>query len=209
MEFIILIYLMVNKKNKDEKIKTVVNDEHAKVEQPDAQNGKYISTSFTIFNFAIVPIFVFGAYVILKFILNSQYSSLPFAGVINNVFQTRDWTFEGKIKFISLVFGLNALILFGLTLLVVLCRVLLNKANPQAEQDPIIIATINRVIQHTVEQSFIFFPLFAHFVLTSKDTETKDAVNYALCYLVGRVIYFIGYMINLVIKISDSEQWVS
>jgi len=192
---------MVNKKNKDDKTNHVVNDQEAKEEHQNQQNGKYISTSYAIFNFAIVPIFVFGAYVILKFILNSQYSSLPFSGVISSVFQTKDWSFEGKIKFIALVFGLNAVILFVLTLLVVFCRVVLNKANPQAEQDPIIISTINRVIQHTVEQSFIFFPLFAHFVLTSKDTETTDAVNYALCYLVGRIIYFVGYLINLVIKI--------
>jgi uncharacterized MAPEG superfamily protein len=198
---------MANKKGKDDKHhnhnqnNAAVNDQAEPEEHQSHQDGKYISTSYTIFNFAIVPIFLFGAYVILKFILNSQYSSLPFAGVVDSVFQVKDWSFEGKVKFVALVFGLNSLFLFAITLMIVLFRILLNKANPQAEQDPIIITTLNRVLQHTIEQSFIFFPLFAHFVLTSKPTESRDAVNYALIYLVGRVIYLVGYLINLVIKI--------
>lgn len=190
-----------NQNQHHEKDKAAVkeSDHSVAIEVPK----KYASTTMIVANVILMPAFIFAAYIIIKFILHAQYERIdhPFIRKITAHYPS-EWSFEGKISFLVESFFYAALFVFGCVTLNMLLRGLFSKHNPFHEQDPLIISTLNRVIQNTIEQSFIFFPLLAHYVLNiSTEKDSKQAFIYVLLFLTGRAIFLLGYLFILVSKL--------
>jgi hypothetical protein len=188
------------KETHKDKVRVEQTDPLAEIEVP---KEKYASTTITVANLILLPAFIFAAYIIVKFILHAQYEKFenPFVRKITAHYPS-EWSFEGKISFLVGSFFYAALFLFGCVTFNMLLRALLSKPNPFNDEDPHIISTINRVIQNTIEQSFIFFPLLAHFVLNvSTEKDSKQAFLFVLIFLAGRAIFLVGYLFLLVSKL--------
>jgi hypothetical protein len=107
-------------------------------------------------------------------------------------YYTTSWTFEDKLKFFSLAWVHPSLIVITLVTLIMFTRVLGN-VNPLKSGEPLWITMLNRAIQNTLEQSFVFLGLFSYWLL-NKSENSKLAVTYLAIFVIGRVIFVIGYM---------------
>lgn len=165
--------------------------------------SKFASTAVSILNLLVVPGFLFLGFLASKYILKAEFEKIDHS-LIRKVTSRypSDWSFEGRVEFLISAFYVVALFLLGNVLIVSLLRGLSGKIYPFAEGDNLLINTFNRVIQNTIEQSFIFFPLFSHYVLTvSTEKDSKTAFLYVLVFIVGRLIFLGGYLFNLITKI--------
>lgn len=65
-----------------------------------------------------------------------------------------------------------ALLLFTVAAGVMSCRIAFQKSSPATEQDPEIIALLNRIISNTIEQSIIFLALYSYFLFDRSGKNT-------------------------------------
>jgi uncharacterized MAPEG superfamily protein len=83
-------------------------------------------------------------------------------------------------------------------------RIFTGASSPATTEDPIIIRTLNRIIQNTLEQSVIFVGLYLPYLL---DIGTKAGSIRLLAlislFIVGRLIFAIGYILGACTNISS------
>ncbi len=97
--------------------------------------------------------------------------------------------------------------LFGLAALVMVLRIVTGKSAPASGNDPIYIATLNRIITNTIEQSIIFGGLFAPLLFSDVDHISKlggvKILAVASLFVVGRVLFTVGYILGSITGISS------
>lgn len=98
-----------------------------------------------------------------------------------------------------------ALYLFGLASAVMSLRILTGKSTPASNNDPIFINTLNRIITNTIEQTIIFAGLYGALLFSDVSHITKiggaKVLAIASLFVIGRVIYLIGYILGAITKI--------
>lgn len=177
-------------------------DDSTKVEN----TKPYVSTLQNILNLSIfLPLAAIGSVVVLHLILSEKFLAIkhPFVGLLVEKIIPVAWDFEGKLKFLINSFIYVSLYLLVHVVITVLSRVILFKPLPHLNQDPAIINLWNKIIQNTIEQSTIFFPLLASFVLNSTNNkDAKEAGLFVLVFYVSRILFTIGYLFNHITKFS-------
>ena len=174
--------------------------------EPIVEKKSYLSKKMTFLNYVMYPVFITLGYLASKFILNEEFKNVKHPlveKITSEIFSLSKFSnFESKLNFLLFVFFLAAVFNLVLTLITMFARIFSSAPSPNAEEDNILLNTLNRIIQNNIEQAFIFFPLLAHFIfnVSDKDNE-KLAVLYAALFLIGRVLFFLGYLLSLVFKI--------
>lgn len=191
-----------NIKDKGAKKQDTAKEEVVEIETPTP----YVSTFQNVINIGIlIPLAAIGSLFLLHLILSEKFLEIkhPFVGkVLERIYPTA-WDFEGKLKFLINSFIYVSLYLLAHVVITVLSRVALSKPLPHLNEDPAIIKLWNKIIQNTIEQSAIFFPLLASFVLNSTNqTDGKEAGLFVLTFYVSRIIYSFGYLFNHITKFS-------
>ncbi len=163
--------------------------------------------NLTLFNIFLLPFAIFAAIAGVDFILNNF---LELDSVTTNYVKAQvpqDFSFEGKICFISKGFSFCALYLFALIISTIISRILTFSPNPQVEADNSLITALNKSIQNTIDQSYVFFALYSYWLLTiAKKGDDEKAVLLIVCFLVSRIFFTIGMIIEYFTKISFVRQ---
>lgn len=101
--------------------------------------------------------------------------------------------------------------LFGLASAVMTLRILTGKATPASNNDGLLISTLNRIITNTIEQSIIFAGLYGILLFSEVDHLAQiggvKILALASLFVIGRVIYAIGYILGSVTKISSCRSF--
>lgn len=176
------------------------------IEIPDT---RYMSNKVMFINFALLPLFLAASFFICKFIYNEDYKKVDHPVIENlttKIFsQTKFNSFESKLSFVLLSVALASIFNLALTILTVLARVITNASSAMADKEPLLVNTLNRIIQNNIEQGLVFFPLLAHFVFNinvKNNTENNSlAAKYVIMFFVGRIVFIIGYLFSLLTKI--------
>jgi hypothetical protein len=113
--------------------------------------------------------------------------------------------FEYKVSLAFRIGSLIAVYLFLNVLSVIASRFATGAANPLKDQGNDMVNTFNKVLTNSVEQTLIFFPLFANYIinLTQNEDEIKFGLSLALIWLIGRVLFFVTYPLGTLINFSS------
>jgi uncharacterized MAPEG superfamily protein len=94
--------------------------------------------------------------------------------------------------------------LFITSALVMMMRILTGAGSPATAEDPVSIRTLNRIILNTVEQSIIFVGLYLPlFLSTETKISSQRILSLASLFIVGRILFALGYLIGSLTKISS------
>ena len=160
-------------------------------------SGKKMSKLMIFLNVVLFPFSIIGAALFSRYLLIHNWKDCT--GDVSkfvNQFSIKEVTFESKVEFLFSVMALTGAFVFVNTFMIMLCR-MITQANPLTQKDPVIIQTLNRVIQNTLEQGFVFFGLFSFWVLKFVNESNKDlAQAYAIIFITSRIIFLIGYPIQ-------------
>lgn len=168
------------------------SNEEAFNEISEKKEGKTIG----ILNAGTFPLFLIAAFLAVKYIIDKDFKNCQCAlsAFISQYYPTT-WDFESKIGMFSFAWILPSLLVISLVSLVMLTRIL-GQVNPLAKGEPLWITMLNRCIQNTLEQSFVFLGLFLYWILKISTEESKDlAITYLLLFVTGRIIFVVGYII--------------
>lgn len=191
-------------KHTDNDVETTIDKKEEENTPTPNIKSAYLSKTMIFFNMGVfIPAFTFLVYYLMKTIFQFDLilGKCPFSSFLKRYVATQ-WSFEGKINFLVTALSFNAYFLFAIVLSIVMLRAFYFRPNPQAEADPILIVTLNRVIQNTIEQSLIFFGILSSYVLNYCPYENKEfLVLLVVCFFVGRVVFLIGSLFNLITKI--------
>jgi len=81
-------------------------------------------------------------------------------------------------------------------------RVLLGTNNPALRDDPAVLKVLGKSLTNSIEQTLIYVPLLAHWILShSGETNKQEAVLLTAIFLVGRVLFLLGYTLGSAIGI--------
>lgn len=179
--------------NKGKSNKNQVSDANEETfnELPEKKESKAIG----IINLGTFPLFIIAAILVVKYIVDKDFKTCTcITSTYISQFYPTKWDFEGKLAFLSLAWIHPALLVIFLVVLVMLTRVVGN-VNPLKSGEPLWITMLNRCIQNTLEQSFVFLGLFFYYILNVSTEETKNlALTYLLIFVAGRIIFVVGYM---------------
>lgn len=157
----------------------------------------------TIVNYLFLPLSLVLSVITIKFILNEDIvnSTCPYRSQLKSLIPN-NFTMEGKIVFILKMLSFTAIVIFVQTLLVVVSRLLTLSPNPQAEKDNSLINTINKAIQNTLEQTFIFFALFSFwFISYASEADAQRALHLVFLFLFARIVFTFGMIFNMITSI--------
>ena len=178
--------------------------EETTFEDEEKPISKYLSNTMKFLNIGLfIPVFSFLAIFALKtiFQFDLKLGKCHISSFLKRYVATQ-WNFEGKINFLVTALSFNAYFLFAIVLSIVMLRAFYFRPNPQAETDPILIVTLNRVIQNTIEQSFVFFGILSSYVLNFCPYENKEfLVLLVVSFYAARVVFLIGSLFNLLTKV--------
>ncbi|KAL4469436.1 hypothetical protein ABPG74_004689 [Tetrahymena malaccensis] len=104
---------------------------------------------------------------------------------------------EGKQYIVLKIGYMLATYVLILTFSVMLIRITTGRSNPISFQDPKIIITLNRIIQNTLEQGFIFMLNYAFFIYFNCD-QLKAFKSFILAclFIKARYIFLFSYVIG-------------
>jgi len=110
--------------------------------------------------------------------------------------------FEFKVSLLAKIASwISFLFLFNI-LSVIGSRVFSNAANPLKDQKNDLVNLANKILNNSVEQFLLFFPLLANWVLNSSKTQNdlEQALTLCIFWIIGRVLfsvtYFFGYLLE-------------
>jgi len=107
------------------------------------------------------------------------------------------WTFETKITLIASLASWIAIFLLLHSILMIVFRVLLGTNNPALRDDPAVLKVLGKSLTNSIEQTLIYVPLLAHWILShSGETNKQEAVLLTAIFLVGRVLFLLGYTLG-------------
>jgi hypothetical protein len=177
--------------HKEKKSNKNDSNEEAFNEIPEKKESKLLG----VINLGTLPLFMIAAIIAVKFILDFDFktcSNAVCAHVTNYFPQKLD--FEDKVKLISVAWVHPSVIVIFVVVLVMLSRVVGN-VNPLKSGEPVWITMLNRIIQNTLEQSFVFLGLFSYWILfISTEANKTTAVKYICIFVAGRLVFTVGYM---------------
>ena len=107
-----------------------------------------------------------------------------------------DTSTESKLLLLAGVYLHLALIVFLNTQVAMYSRVI-TRTTPLMSYEPTIINVSNRIISNTIEQGFVFGGLFGYYLLTNVTDDNKSqALNLAVLFVIARLVYYVGYLIQ-------------
>jgi len=117
-----------------------------------------------------------------------------------NAFVPTLWTFEAKLGLlVTLASWISVLILINV-LMVMFTRILTASSNPVTREDPTFIKALNRCLTNTLEQTAVFLPLLACWILNHSTLPQKsDAVFFTAVFIIGRLCFLVGYVLGVFI----------
>ena len=192
-----------------------------------SETQKFIGKKMNFFNLSLFPVAVAGSYFLLKNTLtydftkcNNEYSQL-----LIKQFPSTKWGFEEKLSILLLSGASTAVFLLFTVLFTMFGRMFSGRSGigGKGQEDNLFISTCNRILKNTIEQSFIFYGLFAYWLfkysgstgvatdeaVKGKGTPKIDsaviengklAVLFPLLFFGTRVCFFLGYMFHLFFK---------
>lgn len=147
--------------------------------------------------------FAFGAsYYFMKYLMSHDFTKTDcyYVEHITKHFPDR-WEFQNKFEVI-----LSGLVHTGLFVLLTVFSTMMGRLftgrsgiGGGRNADNNYINACNRILKNTIEQSFIFFGIFSFWVFkVSGEQHSSEAVLLVTAFLVGRLIYYIGYLFSLI-----------
>ena len=113
-------------------------------------------------------------------------------------FVPNKWNFETKISLLSIISSWVGMLILFVMLYIASLRVITDNASPIGNQDSESIVFLNRILTNTVEQTLIFLPNLACWTINYANEGNKhEVVAFGVLWMVGRVIFIIGYFIGL------------
>ena len=135
------------------------------------------------------PLTIFLCYNALKssFLLDYFNISLP-----------HEFNFENKISILARIASWISLVLIFNLFTVIGARVYSKAANPLKDQNNDLVTVTNKILTNSVEQTMIFLPLLANWLIncSSTEAELKQGVSLAIIWVAGRVLFSIGYFLG-------------
>jgi len=136
------------------------------------------------------------------------------AGLIQYIFETKSlhkhiaplvpslWSFETKVTLVATLAAYISIFLMVHVLLVIVFRVIFGTNNPALREDPVPLKILTKSLTNSVEQTLIYLPLLAHWVLShSADKNKHEAVLLTAIFLLGRVLFLLGYLFGSAIQL--------
>jgi len=160
-------------------------------ENKDSKRGG--SKFFIFLQLVIFPFAIIGSYFLTRQILKEDFSKCDLFVKYIQPYNPKTWNFEDKVYMIVLAWIDPAILVFVMVVMVMSIR-LLFLVDPLRKTQPTLINAINGAIQNTLEQTFIFIPMFAYWVLKISNEQNKNlAIAYIMAFVISRVLYLIGY----------------
>lgn len=193
-----------------------------------SEDKKYVGKKMTFLNFALFPFAFAGAYFAVKYAFTYNYASsdCKYTKLMVKEFPTTKWGFEQKLNLLLLSGAATAVFLLITVLSTMVGRIFSGRSGigGKSQEDNLFISTCNRILKNTIEQSFIFYGLYAYWLFNvsgntgekvskveGKDKPLavdkaviengKTAVLFAVLFLSSRIVFYFGYMIHLFTKI--------
>jgi hypothetical protein len=110
----------------------------------------------------------------------------------------KGWDFESKLTLLSLVGLICTIFIFINIAIIALLRLVL-VANPLEKDDPLSIKVLNRVLNNTIEQLYIFSPALCYWTIRyCKENDKHLVLIHGLIWFIGRVLFLLGYSLSLI-----------
>ena len=78
-------------------------------------------------------------------------------------------------------------------------RIFTGKSDPVRRLDEGVIKCLNRVLQNTLEQTFIFLTGLIYYVAHQKNKQTLPAIySLGIAFVLGRVLFTAGYLLSTI-----------
>ena len=113
------------------------------------------------------------------------------------------WNFESKLTTLAMISQFIGCYFLLITAHIWNLRFTTGNINPVNNVDPESIVCLNRVLQNTVEQTFVFLPSLAYWVLKLSTEDNKhEAVLFGFIFVCGRIIFLVGYYFGTLIGLQ-------
>jgi hypothetical protein len=108
--------------------------------------------------------------------------------------------FQQKVSLLARISSWIAVLVFFKVQFVIVSRIY-TKTGANPFRLSILVDFFNRVLSNTVEQTLVFLPLLANFILNdcTTDAQLKNAISLSIFWILGRIIFFITYYIGYLI----------
>ncbi len=112
--------------------------------------------------------------------------------------------FEYKVSLLAKLSAWVALVLIFNVLSVIGARVISKAPNPLKDQQNETVLIFNRILSNTVEQSLVFLPLLANWIINSSNNaaDIKQGITLAIIWIAGRVLFSITYFLGFLVDFS-------
>ncbi len=109
--------------------------------------------------------------------------------------------FHQKVSLLARISSWIAVLLFFNVQCVVVSRIY-TKTGANPFMPSLLVEFFNMVLRNTVEQSLVFLPLLANFILNdcTTDAQLKNALSLSIFWIIGRIIFFITYYVGYLIN---------
>jgi len=132
------------------------------------------------------PLTIFSIYYFLKTKCLINLFNLSISHEVN---------FEIKISLlVRITAWISAVLIFNV-LSVIGARIFYQAANPLKDQNKEIITMFNKILTNSVEQTLIFIPLLANWIINESQSsdDLKKGISLAIIWIIGRILFSIGY----------------
>jgi uncharacterized MAPEG superfamily protein len=163
---------------------------------------KFIGTKFLLLNYLLMPFAIAGIYLGAKYLFQHDFnkSHCFYVEHITKHFPT-EWEFKDKLNVVVSAVAHTGLFFLASVLLTMFGRILSGRGGigGKRDQDNNYIKVCNRVLKNSIEQTYIFFGIFTYWVLkVSSKGDSKEAVLIVTAFLLGRILFLVGYLFNLI-----------
>ena len=164
------------------------------------ENNKKPFFLIRLLNFLTVPLVIIIAILSISYSVNNDFRKRSCdTSTYLKKFVPEQLNFESKILLIFGAWFHLALYLGFTTVLVMFNRIFFSQSALKRDNtDNILITALNRVIQNTIEQSFIFLTVLSIWVFKFANTTDNYAfgITFITLFLLGRGLFLIGYIIQ-------------
>jgi len=110
-----------------------------------------------------------------------------------------------KISLIARIAAWISVVLVFNVFSVIGARIVSSAVNPLKDNNNQLVMLFNKILSNSIEQTIIFMPLLANFIMNDSDSDDnlKQAVVLAVIWIIGRILfslgYYLGYMVNFTV----------
>lgn len=182
-----------NHQNKKHKTETENVEEELELIEEES-NYRKIGPIVAFFNLISMPLLLIVGIYGFKLISDFDISKNSTCTFLKNLYP-KEMNFESKLSLIALAFIIQSIVVLALTIFTMLGRIF-TLSNPLSKKENDYITVMNRNIANSIEQSFIFFGVFAYYVIKTKESTSKNAVDLIIFFTISRLIFVFGYFIH-------------